>query len=206
MRNFKIATAAGLALVIGAGSAVIAQAPRGGAQPPASAERGKQPPRGERGAGERRPGARRGGGPEGMLLRGITLTDAQKQRLAALRPTRGTPNAQNDAAREQTRKLMTEAREARQRGDTATANARFTQLRTQMEQQRAQRVAAVRDILTAEQRVTFDRNVAELKTRQQERQQARAERGPRGERGERGARGQRGPRAEQGAERTGDRR
>lgn len=203
MRQLKIATAAGLALVIAAGTAVVAQAPRSGAQPPAAGDSARQDRRGERGPGERGPGGRRSGGPEGMLLRGITLTDAQKQQLATLRPTQGAPD---EAARERARTAMSEARAARERGDTATANARLAQLRTQREQERARHVAAVRGILTAEQRATFDKNVAEMQQRQQARGE-RGDRGPRGERGGRGERGERGPRgAEHGADRDGARR
>lgn len=56
-----------------------------------------------------------------------------------------------------------------------------------MEQAREQHIAAVRNILTAEQRVQFDKNVAEMKQRQ-------AKRGERfGRKGERGPRGQRPP-------------
>ena len=177
MRQFTIATAAGLALVVGAATATIAQAPAGNGQRPAASDTTRRDghPRGER--GERGTRGERGGrrGPGGMLLRGITLPDAQRQQLQALRPARG---AQDDATREQARTLMDEARAARQRGDTAAANARRTQLRAQMEQRRDREVAAMRNVLTAEQRRTFDANVAEMK----QRQQARGEKGPRGER------------------------
>ncbi|WP_284348340.1 Spy/CpxP family protein refolding chaperone [Roseisolibacter agri] len=201
MRQFTIATAAGLALVVGAATATIAQAPAGSGSRPAASDTARHDghARGERGGprGGERGGERGGrggpGGPGSMLLRGITLTDAQKQQLQALRPARG---GQNDAAREQTRKLMDEARAARQRGDTAAANARFTQLRTQMQQQRDRDVAAMRNVLTAEQRKQFDANVAELKQREQDRPQergfGRGGRGGRdGQRGRDGARGER---------------
>lgn len=68
--------AAGAALLLGAAVTV--------AQPP---QRQGQPPRDsagvEGGRGRRSPGGLRG--PEGMLLRGITLTDAQRPRVEALR-------------------------------------------------------------------------------------------------------------------------
>ena len=194
MRQFTIATAAGLALVVGAATATIAQAPAGSGARPAVSDTTRHDGhgRGERGGqrgGER--GGRRGpGGPGGMLLRGITLSDAQRQQLQALRPARG---GQDDAAREQTRTLMDEARAARQRGDTAAASARFTQLRAQREQQRDRDVAAMRNVLTAEQRRQFDANVAEMKQCEQDRSQNRGfGRGGRdGQRGRDGARGER---------------
>lgn len=189
MRQFTIATAAGLVLLVGAAGATIAQAPRGDTPRPAASDTTRHD-------GQAR-GERRGrGGPGGMLLRGITLTDAQRQRLQALRPARGAPD---DAAREQGRKLMDEARAARQRGDTATANARRAQLRTRMEQRRDRETAAIRDILTAEQRTTFDANVAAMR----QRGQARGQDGGFGRgRGKEGAHGPRGPR---GGERGGQR-
>lgn len=197
MRQFTIATAAGLVLLVGAAGATIAQAPRGDTPRPTASDttrRHEGHARGER--GER--GGR--GGPERRLLRGITLTDAQRQQLQALRPARG---GQDAAAREQGRKLMEEARAARQRGDTAAASARRAQLRARMEQRRDRETAAIRNILTAEQRTTFDANVAEMT----QRRQARGQDGGFGRgRGKEGARGPRGPRGgERGGERGGQR-
>jgi Spy/CpxP family protein refolding chaperone len=80
------------------------------------------------------------------------------------------------------RALMDEARAARQKGDSAGAAAKLQQARTLMSQQRDQFAAQVRAILTAEQRVQFDKNVAEAKQRE-------AERGQRGFGGERGRKG-----------------
>ena len=99
------------------------------------------------------------GGPERMLLRGITLSAEQQAKLADLRrseraqldakrPNR--PNGQNGAVRPR-----------RERGDTTGMAAR----RAEMQQRFEQRIAAVREILTAEQRTQFDMNVAEVKTR-----------------------------------------
>jgi Spy/CpxP family protein refolding chaperone len=139
-----------------------------------SADRGPRPER-PRGAQQDSVGRRGRGGPERMLLRGITLSADQQSKLADLqrrereqfdanRPRRdGGPNGRNGEARPQ-----------RQRGDTTGMGAR----RAEFEKRFEQRIAAVRNILTSDQRVQFDKNVAELKSR-------RAENGSRfgGERG-----------------------
>jgi Spy/CpxP family protein refolding chaperone len=139
-----------------------------------STDRGQRPER-PRGAQQDSVGRRGRGGPERMLLRGITLSADQQSKLADLqrrereqfdanRPRRdGGPNGRNGGARPQ-----------RQRGDTTGMGAR----RAEFEKRFEQRIAAVRNILTSDQRVQFDKNVAELKSR-------RAENGSRfgGERG-----------------------
>lgn len=51
------------------------------------------------------------------------------------------------------------------------------------EERRAQHIAAVRNLLTAEQRVQFDKNVTELKAREAHRAQKVGQRGERGGRG-----------------------
>jgi hypothetical protein len=96
------------------------------------------------------------------LLRGITLSADQQSKLADLqrrereqfdanRPRRdGGPNGRSGEARPQ-----------RQRGDTTGFGARRAEFAKRFEQ----RIAAVRDILTADQRVQFDKNVAEMKAR-----------------------------------------
>lgn len=156
----------GLALAL-AGTAAAQQQGPDRPKGPESGERAKRGVRGER------DGA-------GFLLRGITLTEAQRTQLQALRQSE---RAGNEARREQMKKVFDEARAARERGDTAAARAIMQRNRQQMTQAREQHIAAIRNVLTAEQRVQFDRNVAELKQRAQER----------GARGERGQRGQRGP-------------
>lgn len=120
---------------------------------------------------------KRGGAPDGFLLRGITLSDAQKVQVQELRKS---DRAKLKTNREAAKSQMGEARAARQRGDTAAARATAQRNRQVMAQEREQHVAAVRGILTVEQRVQFDKNVAELK----QRQQARAgQGGPRGKAG-----------------------
>ena len=113
-----------------------------------------------RGAQQDSVGRRGPRGPEGMLLRGITLSAEQKTKLAELRqreraqfdanrPRRQDgANGQNDAARPR-----------RERGDTTGMAAR----RAEMQKRFEQRIAEVRGILTADQRVQFDKNVAEMK-------------------------------------------
>lgn len=105
---------------------------------------------------------RRGGAPDGFLLRGITLSEAQKTQLKQLRESE---HQTMEAGREGGRSEMKKAREARQHGDTAAARAIAQRQRQAMQHSREQHVAAVRNILTAEQRAQFDKNVAELKQR-----------------------------------------
>jgi Spy/CpxP family protein refolding chaperone len=152
MTHRTLTTALALALTVAASA---------GAQ---STDRG---PRAERPRGEQQDsvGRRGRGGPERMLLRGITLSADQQTKLADLqrrereqfdanRPRRdGGPNGQNGADRPQ-----------RQRGDTTGMAAR----RAEFEKRFEQRIAEVRNILTADQRVQFDKNVAEMKARRAE--------------------------------------
>lgn len=157
MTHRTLTTALALALTVAASA---------GAQS-TSTDRGQRPER-PRGAQQDSVGRRGRGGPERMLLRGITLSADQQSKLADLqrrereqfdanRPRRDDgPNGQNGAARPQ-----------RQRGDTTGMGTR----RAEFEKRFEQRIAAVRNILTADQRVQFDKNVAEMKAR-------RVERGP----------------------------
>ncbi|HEX7979209.1 MAG TPA: Spy/CpxP family protein refolding chaperone [Gemmatimonadaceae bacterium] len=113
---------------------------------------------------EQNGGFRRGrGGPDGMLLKGITLSADQKQKLADLRTRdrqewekshpRG-PNGQNGA----------DARPRREPGDTTGFGAR----RAEMEKRFDARIAEVRNILTSDQRTQFDKNVADMKAHRAE--------------------------------------
>jgi Spy/CpxP family protein refolding chaperone len=102
-----------------------------------------------------------------MLLQGITLTDAQKTRIKALREEQ---KSEMQKTREQFGAVMQEARAARERGDTATARTKMEQVRSQMDRQREHQIAALRTILTAEQQKQLDANIAAMK-----------ERGPRGD-------------------------
>lgn len=167
MRKIMTRMGLGLALVVGATGAVAAQSTR----PDTNRPDATRPERGDR--ADR--GTRRQGGPGGALLKGITLTDAQKAQLETLRREQEPQMKQH---REQFGAVMKEAREARQRGDTATARAKMQQVRTEMERQRERQVASLRSILTADQQRQFDANVTAWK-----------ERGTRGERGARGVGG-----------------
>jgi hypothetical protein len=116
-------------------------------------------PRGAQQDSVGRRGLRGARGPEGMLLRGITLSAEQRTRLAELRRS---GRAQFDAKRPNRADGQTGAvRPRRERGDTTGMAAR----RAEMAKRFDQRIAAVREILTAEQRTQFDKNVAELRQR-----------------------------------------
>src|SRR5215207_5453291 len=159
MRKTMTRMGLGLALVIGAAGAAAAQSTRPDARPD-SARRDRGEWGGERGMRRRGPG-----GPDGALLKGITLTDAQKTRLEALRKEQ---QPEMKKTREQFSAVMKEARDARQRGDTATAQAKMQQVRTAMDAQRERQFASVRTILTAEQQKQFYANVAASKERAKE--------------------------------------
>lgn len=181
MRKSNFVLGLGLALSIVGSQAVSAQ--QSGAE-------GRRPQAGQQGERGRGQGGDRRRGPDGFLLRGITLTDAQKSQLQSLQRQ---DSAQFAARRQQGAKASDEARAARQRGDTATVRRLMTERRAQMDQERERRTVAIRNLLTAEQRVAFDKNVAEAKDRQ-------AQRGERGE-GRRGGKGGKG--RKQGGERRG---
>ena len=166
MRNTMTRMGLGLALIVGAAGVAAAQGTRPDARPD-SARRD----RGERGAWNGERGMRRGGpGGPGALLRGITLTDAQKTRLQELRKAQ---EPEMKKTREQFGAVMKEARDARQRGDTATARAKMTQVKTAMDAQRDRQVASLRTILTVDQQKQLDANIAAFKER--------AERGAKGD-------------------------
>jgi Spy/CpxP family protein refolding chaperone len=155
MRKTMTKMGLGLALLVGAATAAAAQSSRPDVRPDTT--------QGQRGrwGGER--GMRRGGprGP-GALLKGITLTDAQKTRLQALRKEQ---EPEMKKSREQFGAVMKEARAARERGDTTTARAKMDQVRTQMDAQRDRQILSLRTILTADQQKQLDANIAELKQR-----------------------------------------
>jgi Spy/CpxP family protein refolding chaperone len=180
MRNTMTRIGLGLALVIGTAGAAAAQSTRPDVRPDsARRERAERGDPGDRSAR----GMRRGGpgGPGRSLLRGITLTDAQKTRLEALRKEQQ-PEVQK--AREQFRAVMQEARDARQRGDTVTARAKMQEVRTAMAAQRERQVASLRTVLTADQQKQLDANIAALEERaaKGERHERGARPGPRGDR------------------------
>ena len=160
-------------ILIGLGVALFASTAI--AQAPDSARgKGKGGRGGEFGQMEGRRGQ---GGPDGLLLKGITLTEGQRAQIAQLRKTQ---REQLDTMRDASKGDLAKLREAHQRGDTAAIRVAMEKRRAVMEQERAQNVAAIRNILTAEQRVQFDKNVAELKAREAERAQRVGRKGEKG--------------------------
>jgi len=97
-------------------------------------------------------GAGRGAGAGGMLLRDITLTDAQKVQQRAIRE-KFAP------------KLLAIRKYAETTGMPEDDASRAKMLKIQAEQ-----TAELRAILTAEQQTVFDRNVAEIRAQREERE------------------------------------
>lgn len=177
MRKTMTRMGLGLALIVGAAGAAAAQSTRPDTRPDSARRE-----RGERGEWNGERGMRRGGlgGRDGALLRGITLTDAQKTRIQELRKAQ---QPEMKKMREQFATVMKEARDARQRGDTATARAKMTQVRTAMDAQRDRHIASLRTVLTADQQKQLDANIAATKERA-----ARGAKAEKGDRRDRGAR------------------
>lgn len=150
----------GLGLAVSVASTAIAQ---GKGQDKQRGEPGK-----DRGAQFEGRGGR--GGPDGLLLKGITLTEGQRTQIAHLRKTQ---REALDTKRTESKGDLGKLREAHARGDTAAIRVAQEQRRAVFEQERLQNIAAIRNILTAEQRVQFDKNVAELKAREAEHESKR---------------------------------
>jgi len=106
-----------------------------------AAAQGTEPPQQGQGQG----GMRRGGGMGGMLLKDINLTDAQK--------------AQVKTIREKYLPQQVELRKAVQATGTAPDDA----TRAKMVDLQTKQAAEIRAILTADQQVQFDKNLAEMK-------------------------------------------
>jgi len=94
---------------------------------------------------------RRGGGMGGMLLKDITLTDAQKEQVKTIR----------EKYLPQQLELRKSAQAVGGPPDEAT--------RSKMMDLQSKQAAEIRAILTADQQVQFDKNLAELKARAAER-------------------------------------
>ena len=150
----------GLGLAVSVASTAMAQAPD------SNRGRGAKGKRAEHGQMEDRRGGR--GGPDGLLLKGITLTEGQRTQIAQLRKTQ---REQLDTKRNASKGDLARLREAHDRGDTAAIRVAKEQRHAVMQQERAQNIAAIRNILTTEQRVQFDKNVADLKAREADRGQ-----------------------------------
>ena len=111
------------------------------------------------------PGGRGGMMMEQMLFKGITLTDAQKAKLDTVHQQMRTAM---QAQRGQGRPDFSAIREAREKGDTATANKLMAEQRAKMTAQQDAHMATIRTILTPDQQKQFDANVAEMKKHQGE--------------------------------------
>jgi Spy/CpxP family protein refolding chaperone len=135
MTRISLAALAGAAIL--AGSATVAAAQQD-TTPPSSAHSGARTARGAR-------AQQRG---DRALLRGITLTDAQKTQIEAVRAKYRTEG-------KELRDQMKASREKNARPDSATMARR----RTLMENERND----MRAILTPEQRATFDQNLTKLR-------------------------------------------
>lgn len=130
----------------------------------------------------------RGGRGRGTLLRGITLNDAEKSQLKAIRTKYA---AEAKSLRESIRPAMQDLRTARQKRDSVAVKAAWD--RTAGERQKLQALmqrerAEVRAALTPEHQKVFDANVKTLEQRRAERSKhGKGERGGRaGRRGNRG--------------------
>jgi Spy/CpxP family protein refolding chaperone len=103
-------------------------------------------PEGQQGQG----GMRRGGGMGGMLLKDITLTDAQKDQIKTIR--------------EKYVPMQLELRKAVQ----ATGGPPDEATRGKMMELQSQQAAEIRAVLTADQQKTFDHNLHEMKEKMDE--------------------------------------
>jgi Spy/CpxP family protein refolding chaperone len=102
------------------------------------------------------------------MLRGITLSDAEKARIKQIHEKYQT---EGKGLRESLRPAMQEARAARQRGDTAAARAAFDRTKGDREKVRAlmeRQHAEIRAALSPENQKQFDVNAQELAKRRAE--------------------------------------
>jgi hypothetical protein len=93
------------------------------------------------------------------LLTGITLSEAQREDVAQLRKLQ---LAEQDGARVEFLDAVEVMRRARERGDDGTAGTVMAMLQSEMKSQQTWRLAALRALLTPEQRRLFDANVDAL--------------------------------------------
>ena len=129
--NLKLSLAAMLAVVLCAGLA---------SAQPAGGDDGPRPRQGD--DGER---PRRGGGNMQRLFEGIELTDEQKEQVKTIRE-------ENASKLEETRSEMRSARESGDREKMKEAGDKMKKLTEETN-------AAVREILTDDQKATFDENL-----------------------------------------------
>ncbi len=162
---------ASIASIASGASAQSAPAPRDGARAGKAIDRG----------GERGPG-RKG------LFRGVTLSDAEKTKLKAIRETY---RSETETLRGTLAPALKEVRTARQQGDTVAARAAFERTKADRDKLREltqRQKADIRGALSAENQRKFDENLKQVAQRHEGRGRG-AKRGE--ERGvQRGARGQ----------------
>jgi protein CpxP len=108
----------------------------------------------------------RGGDQMAMLFKDIDLTDQQKEQLKALREKQG---PRGDREGFQARRA--EMRELREKGDTAAIRQFREEMRGEMQQRHTQMLQDVRSILTPAQREQFEKNVAAMQEKMQERRE-----------------------------------
>ena len=134
-------------------------------------------PQGAKGRHARAAHGMMGAGGTRGLFKGITLSDAEKANLKAVREKYAT---QQKALREQFKPQMQAAREARQKGDTAALRDLWQKSAGQREQAKQLMLAERNDLrsaLTPANQATFDTNVAALQKRLAAREQNGAKRG-----------------------------
>lgn len=153
----KIQLAAlGAALVVGLGSTAAAQSTTPGTQ--GAPQQGQQAQHGRgRGHGMGQ-GQGRAGRMDGVLLQGITLTDAQRAQVQAI----------NEKYRPQMQAMHERARAGRGAGDAQPQrpdSAARVQMRAQMRDLMERRQTELRAVLTSDQQQQFDRNLAQARER-----------------------------------------
>ncbi len=161
--------ALGAALTLGISTAIVAQPPAGRDRPAASAtdttRRGDRTLRkqGVRDRGPRDRAVRAGRGQRRALFQNVNLTKAQQEQVRTIMAR----------SAEQRRALLQNAPRTR-RDSTAR-----TQLRAQTRELQTRQLNALRTVLSAEQRRTFDANVAKVRDRNEARVEAPRPHAPR---------------------------
>ncbi|MEO5817937.1 MAG: Spy/CpxP family protein refolding chaperone [Gemmatimonadaceae bacterium] len=113
----------------------------------------------------------------GELLRGVTLTEAEKGKLKELH---GRNKEETKSLRESLKPAMKEARTARQKGDTAAARAVLERTKADREKLHAvmqHQKADVRAALTPEHQKQFDANVKQVSERRRSAKKGRGGKG-----------------------------
>jgi Spy/CpxP family protein refolding chaperone len=178
MSMYRIRSTMIVALALGlatAAAAATAGAQQASPTRPDSSKAGAQSRQGGRHLGQRRngKGAKAGRGLDRAALRGVALTDAQKQQMQALREKY---KAEAKPIAERMRPALADARAARQKGDTAAARAAFARTeadRTAMQALHERQRAEALTLLTPEQRAKVDANVKTMKDKRAARPKSR---------------------------------